>query len=324
MQTGVMPKATDDRRDFVVIPSDQVGVAPSDAEITDLLRAAARQHSEAGVRAAPDSSVSPPVPAVDATFRATAVNDAARASGPTLGRRMIRALAALLLAAGITSAALGWQTFGYVTKKALVSWAPKWAIAVSLPLEKLGLSAESKPSNDAAVATPAQSDASASVATDAGMPANAAATTTAPSSDDAQKLQSMAHDLANANREIETLRASVAELKASQQQMSRDLAKAASDKAAEQAARAKAASATQHAATAVRKPAPVYSTAPTAAAAAPGYRPTPSTYSAQAAVPQASPPAAAQPYVPPPPVQLQPQVDPGLPSTAPRPPMPVQ
>ena len=66
MPTGVKPKATDSR-DFVVIPSDQVRVAPSDAEITDLLRAAARQNSEAGIRAANDSSGALPVPAVDAT-----------------------------------------------------------------------------------------------------------------------------------------------------------------------------------------------------------------------------------------------------------------
>jgi hypothetical protein len=52
MQSGVKPTATDGPRDFVVIPFDQVKVAPSDAEITDLLRTAARQHSETEVRAA--------------------------------------------------------------------------------------------------------------------------------------------------------------------------------------------------------------------------------------------------------------------------------
>jgi septal ring factor EnvC (AmiA/AmiB activator) len=130
----------------------------------------------------------------------------------------------------------------------------------------------------------------------------------------------MAHDLANANQEIETLKASLAELKASQQQMARDFAKA-SDKVAEQNAKAKVASVTQHAAAAVRKPAPPYS--PPTPTAAPGYRPVPSSYSTQAAMPQASPPATAQPYAPPP-IPLQPQADPGLPPTAPRPPMPVQ
>ncbi|MFZ0767147.1 MAG: hypothetical protein WAN01_25015, partial [Bradyrhizobium sp.] len=114
MQTEAKPKATDDRRDFVMIPADQVRVAPSDAEITDLLRAAARHHSEAGVRAAPDPSV--PVPAVDATFRATAVNENVPARGPTFGRRVMRMVAALLLAAGIGGAAFGWQVFGYAAK----------------------------------------------------------------------------------------------------------------------------------------------------------------------------------------------------------------
>jgi hypothetical protein len=316
MQTNVKPKAPDDRRDFVVIPSDQVRVAPSDAEITDLLRAAARQHSEAGAHAAPDPSV--PVPAVDTTFRATAVNDDAPARGQTFGRRLMRAVAALLLAMGIGAAALTWQTFGYAAKKVLLTWAPKWAIVASLPLEKLGLAPESKPSDDAADAPPAQAAAPAQTNTaDSGAPANAAANASTPSADSTQQLQSMGHDLANANQEIEALKASIAELKASQQQMSRDLAKAASDRVAEQAARAKAAAA--------RKPAPPpYSPTTTAAAPAPAYRPSPSAYSAQAAVPQPSPQATAQPYVPPPPMQLRPQADPGLPSTAMRPPMPVQ
>jgi hypothetical protein len=319
MQTGVKPKAASDGRDFVMIPSDQVRVAPSDAEITDLLRAAARQHSEAGGQGTPDPSA--PVPTVDTTFRATAGNDEVQASGPTFRRRLMRIVAALLLAAGISGAALGWQTFGYVAKKALISWAPKWAIATSLPLDKLGWSStEAKPSDEPADAAPAQADASTPAAADASTPVNAVANAAAPSSDAAQQqLQSMARDLASANQEIEALKASIAELKASQQQVTRDLAKAASDRTAEQAtARAKAAAARKLAT-------PSYSPSPTTSAAAPAYRPTPSTYSsAQAAMPQPPQSATAQPYVPPPPVQLQPQADPGMPATAPRPPMPVQ
>jgi len=315
MQTNAKPKATDDRRDFVLIPADQVRVAPSDAEITDLLRVAARQHSEAGAQAAPNPSV--PVPVVDTTFRATDVNDNVPARGPTLGRRLMRAVAALLLAMGIGAAALTWQTFGYAAKKVLLTWVPKWAIVASLPLEKLGLAPESRPA-ESPVAEEASAQAARDVqnATGGGAPENAAANTAAPSSDTAQQLQSMGRELANANQEIETLKAGIAELKASQQQMSRDLAKTASDRAVEQAARAKAAAA--------RKLAPPYSPTATAAAPAPAYRPNPSAYSAQAAVPQPSPQATTQPYVPPPPMQLRPQADPGLPSTAPRPPMPLQ
>jgi hypothetical protein len=312
MQTEAKPKATDDRRDFVMIPADQVRVAPSDAEITDLLRAAARHHSEAGVRAASDPSA--PVPAVDATFRATAVNENVPARGPTFGRRVMRTVAALLLAAGIGGAAFGWQVFGYAAKKAVGRWLPQIALTSSLSLDKLGLSAESKPSEEPADATAAPAPAAAA---DSSAPAAAAVNAVAAPSDAAQQLQSMARDLASANQEVETLKASIAELKAGQQQMARDLAKV-SDKLAEQNARGKVASTTQHAAIA-HKPAPLYSPTPTPAAP-PTYRPS---YSAQAAATAASPPVAAQPYVPPPPISLQP-ADPGLPAIAPRPPMPVQ
>jgi hypothetical protein len=315
MQTGVKPKSIDDRRDFVVIPQDQVRVAPSDAEITDLLRAAARHNSEANVRAASDSFV--PVPVVDATFRATNVNDDLPAAGPTFGGRVMRAVAALLLTLGIGAAALSWQTFGYAAKKAIFTWAPKWAIAASLPLDKLGLAANSTPSADQADTASAPASASAPEIADSVAPENTSAVAVAAPSDAALQLQSMARDLANANQEVETLKASIAELKASRQQMARDLAKAASDRTAEQAARAKAAAARKLAS-------PPYSPTTTAAAPAPVYRPSPSAYSAQAATPQPSSQATAQPNVPAPPMQLQPQANPGLPSTAPRPPMPLQ
>lgn len=317
MQTEAKPKATDDRRDFVLIPADQVRVAPSDAEITDLLRAAARHHSEAGVRPAPDPSV--PVPAVDTTFRATAVNEDLPVRGSTFGRRLVRMVAALLLAAGIGGAAFGWQVFGYAAKKAVGRWLPQIALTSSLSLDKLGLAPEPKPSEDATDAAPATASAqdaavSAPSVADSGAPANAAA---APP-DATQQLQSMARDLANANQEVEALKASIAELKAGQQQMARELTKM-SDKLAEQNARAKVTSAAQHAAAAARKPAALYSPTPTPAP--PTYRPS---YSAQAAATVASPPVTAHPSAPPPPISLQPQADPGLPATAPRPPLPVQ
>jgi hypothetical protein len=44
---------------------------------------------------------------------------------------------------------------------------------------------------------------------------------------DAQRIQSMTRDLASLGQEVEQLKAGIAQLKASQEQMSRDLAKAA-------------------------------------------------------------------------------------------------
>lgn len=323
MQTGVKPKATENPHDFVVVPSDQVQVAPADAEIANLLRAAARHHSEAGARAASDPSVPATVPVVDATFRATDVNEGVPAKSSFV-RRALRAFATLLLALGIGAAAMSWQTFGYAAKKALVSWAPKWAIAASLPLDKLGLGANSAPSDDPAEATPAQPAATVQNASDGSTSESAAASAVVPS-DAAQQLQSMARDLANANQQVETLKGTIAELKAGQQQMARDLAKV-TDKLAEQNAKAKlAATAPRPPAPAAHRPAPVYSStgyppAATPAAPPPAYRPASSPYSAQASV-TPSPPPAAQPY--PPAQQVPPQGDPGVVGSAPRPPMPL-
>jgi hypothetical protein len=316
MQTGVKPKATDDPHDFVVVPSDLVRVAPSDAEITDLLRAAARHQSETGTQATSD----PSVPTVDATFRATAVNDGVAKRGPSFGRRAMRAIAALLLTLGIGAVALSWQTFGYAAKKAIFSWAPKWAIAASLPLDKLGLAANSTPPDDPADAASAQPVAPASSAVDSTASINAAAATAtaAPSSDTALQLQSMAHDLANANQDVETLKATVAELKAGLQQMSRDLAKVS-----EQAAKAKIAAAAPRPAVPAHRPAPVYSPGPAAYSPPPGYRPASSYPATQTAAAPAAQPYVSQqpqPYAPPP-IPLQPE--PGS-ASAPRPPMPVQ
>lgn len=319
METGMKPNATDNAQDFVIVPSDQVRVAPSDAEITNLLRAAARHHSEAGTRAAADSSVPSTIPAVDTTFRATDVNEGVAAKG-SFARRALRTFAALLLALGIGAAAMSWQTLSYAGKKALFTWAPKWAIAASLPFDKLGLGAKSTPSSDdPAEAAPAQTAAPAQAAPDGDASGNAVAAAAVPP-DAAQQLQSMAHDLVSANQEIEALRASIAELKASQQQTARELAKV-TDKLAEQNAKAKLAAAAPHPAPAAHKPAPVYSPtsyAPTATPAPPpAYRSTTSPYSAQASAP---PPVAAQPYAPPP--MPQPS-DPGVVGAAPRPPMPL-
>ena len=325
MQTGVKPKVDDNPHDFAVVPSDHVRGAPSDAEITDLLRAAARHHSEAGSRAGSDKAASDPaMPALDTTFRATDVNADVPERG-SFGRRAMRAFAAFLLALGIGAAALSWQTFGYAAKKAMISWVPKWAIAASLPLDKLGIGTNSTPWNDPADASPTDAAASAQSASDNTMPSVAAASSVAPS-DNAQQLQSMAQDLANANQQIETLKASIAELKAGQQQMARDFAKA-SDKLAEQNAKSKLAVAAPRQAIAAHRPAPAYSTTGYAASSAqaappPAYRPATSPYAAQASAAPVSPPATAQTYVPPP-VQIQPQADPGIGGSAPRPPMPL-
>jgi hypothetical protein len=329
MQFTAKRKITGDPHDFVVVPPDQVQVAPSDiapseaaasdAEITDLLRAAARHRSESSSSEATNRSSLAPMPTVDTRFRATAVNDAVPARGPTFGRRVMRAVVALLLAMGIGAVALTWQTFGYAAKKALVSWAPKFALTAALPLDKLGLSAESAPANEpnaADAALAASSSQSTSGTSETAAPEKAAANPATPS-DAAQLLRSMARDLANVSQEVEILKASIAELKAGQQKLP--------DRAAENARAKVVAAPPRPAVVAARKPAPLYSPTPASAPAvvsAPAYRPPPSATTQAAMSPPPASPIATQPYAPPP-TSLQPPAELGL-ASAPRPPMPVQ
>ncbi len=318
MQSTLNPKPNDDPHDVVVVAADTVRVAPSDEQISHLLQQAARFHSEAQARNEAGFSAGPTVPPVDTTFRPAAVNDASGSgNGPSTGRRAARAFAALLLAACIGAAAIGWQTFGYAAKKMMVKWVPQFALTTSLPLEKLWPRAQpAAPAVEADAADPAppQTAPLAETATE-GVAANAVA---APV-DSAPLLKSMARDLASVSQEVEQLKASIAELKA--QQMSRDVGKSSENKssenkASEQNARARiAALPPRPAVPRPHKPIPPY---PSTQAYPP----------AQAAAAQPLSQAAAPYYPPRQPEALPPAVDqlpaaPGF-TSVPRPPMPVQ
>src|SRR5579859_6621919 len=210
------PKSSDDPHDVVVVAPDVVRVAPSEEEISLLLQQAARFHSDAQTRAGAGSPAGTTVPPVDTTFRPAA--DVSRSgNGPSIGRRAARAIVALLVAACIGGAAIGWQAFGYAGKKMLVKWTPQFVLT-SLPLEKWGLSAPS-------AAPDAEADAADAATPQPASPAPAVPTAAAQPVDQAQLLQSMARDLASVGREVEQLKASIEQLKANQQQISREVAK---------------------------------------------------------------------------------------------------
>ena len=343
MHSTLKPKQADDPHDVIVVAPDAVRVAPevvqavpgasqaalAEDELSSLLRAAARQFADPNPHVESAAVSAPPVPPVDTTFRASAVNDDLVAGRRTAGRRVLRAITALLLAVGIGAAAITWQTFGYAAKKAMVKWIPQFALTSSLPLDKLWrrLQPASPPveADTTTAAAPAPEGASAQAPAE-----GAAESAAAPAADPAPSLQSMTHDLASMGQEVELLKASIAELKASQQQMARDLAKALEAKAPEtnastQPARAKpsamAALPPRPAARSRRPAASPYSPTPTVLAPVP---------------PRAAQPQAAQPYIPPPPqpymsrqVESLPPAETRLPpepgfGATPRPPMPVQ
>jgi hypothetical protein len=337
MQSTITPKPSDDPHDAVVVAPDAVRVAPADEEISSLLQQAARYRSDAQTRAAADAPAGPAVPPVDTTFRPAAVNDLLiQGKRWSMVRRAARGFIGLLLAACIGLAAFAWRTWGDTVEKKIARWTTQVVMTASLQPEDSGPTAQP--------AAPAQS------AAEAVAPQGAAPSAAAPPPDSAQLLQSMSRDLASVGQEVEQLKASIAELKASQQQMSRDMAaktsesktsesktsesktsegKASDVKASEQNARPRtAALPPRPAAARPRRPTPAY-TYPQAASAPP--------LPPAAAPYPAAPYQSAAPYYGPRqadyasrPIEPQPQVTGEPPPEAPelssglRPPMPVR
>jgi hypothetical protein len=304
MHSTLNPKPTDDPHDIVVVAPDDVRVAPAEEELSNLLRQAARHHSPQQTHARSDLAAGPPVPPVDTTFRPAAENVQIPGQRRWIGRGVVRAFTALLLAACISVAGIAWQSDA--AKKMIAKLATQLVVIASLSPEKSGPPAQ--PAAPAVAAADASAAAPQPTAPAQSAPKAVAPAAAAPSADSAQ-LQSMARDLASAGQEIEQLKASIEQLKASQQQMSRDMVRASENKASEQ------------------NPRPRISALPPRPAAARLRRPTPPYPLPQAAAAPALPPAAA-PYAPrqvePPPQTAAPSLtDPEL-ASVPRPPMPVR
>jgi hypothetical protein len=312
MDSMLKPKLSDDPHDILMVAPDAVRVAPEEASdpIRDMMRdRASKPHIHVGS----DFTAGAAVPPVDTTFRATAVGDGRR----SLGSRALRAFTALLLTACIGGAAVAWQHHGEAAQRLIAEWAPLFARSTSQPSEKTGLSVQ--PTLAAAQVDTASSPQPApppEPATEAAAPTAAAPTATAPP-EQAPSLEMMARDLANAGQEIAVLKATVEQLKASQQQ----LVAMVSEKNSAQAVRPK-------------KPAqPVQSAPPPrpVAALAPARRPMPpSSLPPRQAI--AAPPLQMQttpaPYAPRqaaplPPTTAESLDDPELPYV-PRPPMPLR
>ncbi len=167
------------------------------------------------------------VPPVDTKFRATDVNNVRVAAAPgdiripgyqpTIRQRAIRGSIGVLLAACIGLAAMIWQSsYGESVRRFVAKWAPQ-LVATTSPVSPPQISRSPTPANSPAV----------QAATTSATAAQPAALTQADdgpalSPDQGSLLQSMARDLAAMGQEIEQLKASIAELKAGQEQVSHE------------------------------------------------------------------------------------------------------
>jgi hypothetical protein len=335
MQSTLKPKPADDPHDDIAVAPDTTRVVPAVEELSNLLRAAAR-HSATQASTEPGLGAAPPVPPVDTTFRAAAVDDVrnnAGIAGPrrSIGRQLARAFIALLFATCVGVFGFVWRSYGDAVTQMIAKSAPQFLSSL-LPSEKPASSAqaaapavvEDSASEDAAPPQPAtpQPAPPQPAAPQAAPPAQAAADSAAPaaaasSPDQGQLLQSMARDLAGLGQQVEQLKASIEELKAGQQQISRDVAKAS-----EQNVRPKLSALPPPPRPAAARPRrPISSLPPPQTAMAPPLPP---------AAPPYVPPPTTAPYAPrqsdyvPPPTQGTAEPPDEASSSVPRPPMPVR
>src|SRR5882757_7985421 len=214
MQSTLNPQQADPHAD----PHDDVLVARIDEELSKLAHDAMRDPLDPQTHTGSDSSAGPAVPPVDTTFRPAAVNHVqAPRLRPSFGVRAIRAFVGFLLAVCIGVAGVVWQAYGDAAKQMIARWAPPLVATSSSPPENPGLPEQPSPPAVQAKAAPPQPAPPAQAAAEGAAPAAAAA----PES--AVLLESMARELASARQEIE-------QLKASQEQMSRDMAKSSDAK----------------------------------------------------------------------------------------------
>jgi hypothetical protein len=225
-----------------------------------------------------------PVPTVDTTFRATAV-DPVEIPGDQLqnslqqdplqhgslqrssaGRWLTRTSVGFVFALVSAVAAAAWQHYGDAATQTIARWAPPFTLAPSSPATPVAADQDAAPVNQASTTTEAPVQPAAQPAQDIAPAAIAAVP------EPAALPPAVARDLAAMGQQIEELKASIEQLKAGQEQltkqMSRDVAaRTPEPKASEQPARPKlAAIPPRPTAAPVRRPRPAYPPVPIAAA----------------------------------------------------------
>jgi hypothetical protein len=251
MDTTANPKQTDSRH---------VMVARADEELAHAYEQIARAHEEIGRTEQQLSELQHDAarqPSDHPQSRMNTFRPAVPSNPPSLGRRAVRAFISLALLGCIGVAAMAWQSpsSGDAAKQMIARWAPQLVPTLLLTLESPGLPAQRAPlavRASAASAAPPQPAPLAQIAPQGVVPPAAAL-----SPESAQLLQSMARDLTTVGQRIEQLKASIDQLKAGQQQMSREIAKPFESKASEQNLRPKtSAPPPRSTAASTRKPVP--------------------------------------------------------------------
>ncbi|WP_315741146.1 MULTISPECIES: hypothetical protein [unclassified Bradyrhizobium] len=164
-----------------------------------------------------------PLPKIDPDYRTQATSDlAVTGERSTFATWAVRTILAVLFAVGSAVAAAAWQSYGDQAQEMIAHWMPRITLASNADKDAAAQPAATAPQQTAAEA-PAEAQEHATSAVGA-------------TASQEQLLQSMAHDLAALGQQIGELKTSLAQLKAGQEQMVRDMARVAEAKSSDRPA----------------------------------------------------------------------------------------
>lgn len=165
-------------------------------------------------------------PSVDTAVRVAAGDGLSRQKRSSAGKWLRGAFVTMLFAGGSAAATVAWEKHGDTARQMLAEWAPALASLLPSTSQTAPLAAaQAAPPADQAATDQATTDQAADQS--AAPPATqlAAAVPPATQPDPVQSVQSMTRDLTAMAQQIEQLKTNIAELKAGQEQMAREMAK---------------------------------------------------------------------------------------------------
>ncbi|MDA9412051.1 hypothetical protein [Bradyrhizobium sp. CCBAU 45384] len=170
-------------------------------------------------------------PSVDTAVRVTASDDHIRPKRSAAGKWLRGAFVTFLFAGGSAAATIAWERHGDTATQMLAEWTPALMSLLPSTSQTAPVAAAQTAPVAAPQATPSAAQDQATnqaaappVATAAAAPAASAAPAATPT-DAASSVESMTRDIAAMAQQIEQLKANIAELKAGQEQMVREMAK---------------------------------------------------------------------------------------------------
>lgn len=162
-------------------------------------------------------------PSVDTAVRVEA-SDHGRQKRSAVGTWLRGAFVALLFAGGSAAATIAWEQHGDTATRMLAEWRPVVASLLPSTSQTARVAAAQAAPPAAIDAPPAATDQTADQSASP-PPAQPAAAPAATQPDAAESVQSMTRDIAAMAQQIEQLKTTIAELKAGQEQMAREMTK---------------------------------------------------------------------------------------------------